>query len=88
MKTSVIVQNLRCNGCANTITSKLLEIENISNIKVDIEASEIHFNYINETDINHVIHKLKALGYPQISDDNSITSKAKSLVSCATGKFN
>jgi copper chaperone len=88
MKTSVLVQNLRCNGCANTITSKWSEIENITNIKVDLETSEIHFNHSYETGINHVINKLKSLGYPQIYDDNSIASKAKSFVSCATVKFN
>jgi copper chaperone CopZ len=87
MKTSVIVQNLRCNGCANTIASKLSEIKNITNIEVDIDASNIQFDCIEPEDILQVKNKLKALGYPEADDANSLLYKAKSLVSCATGKF-
>jgi hypothetical protein len=31
--------------------------------------------------------KLKSLGYPSIDDENTLTSRAKSFVSCATGKL-
>ena len=87
MKTSVIIQNLRCGGCAHTITTRVLEIPNISNVEVDIAASKVSFNYRNETDISQVKTKLKKLGYPLIEDDNSLVSKAKSFASCATGKL-
>jgi copper chaperone CopZ len=87
MKTSVIVKNLRCNGCANTITSKLSEVKNITNIVVDIEASNIQFDSIEPEVIVQVKNKLKTLGYPEVDDANSLLYKAKSLVSCATGKF-
>ncbi|MBL7558672.1 heavy-metal-associated domain-containing protein [Olleya sp. YSTF-M6] len=87
MKTSIIVQNLKCGGCANTIQTKLSEIENISDIKVDVEASKVQFNYTKEEDAFAVQDKLKVLGYPSIEDTNNILSKAKSFVSCATGKL-
>lgn len=87
MKTSIIVQNLKCGGCANTITTKLSSISNISNLEVDIEASKVSFNYINKEDALIVKEKLKNLGYPSIEEENSLGSKAKSFVSCATGKF-
>ncbi len=87
MKTSIIVQNLKCGGCANTITTKLSSISNISNLEVDIEASKVSFNYINKEDALIVKEKLKNLGYPSIEEENSIGIKAKSYVSCATGKF-
>ena len=87
MKTSIIVQNLKCGGCANTITTKLSEIENINNLTVDVEESKVSFNYINEADAFIVKDKLKTLGYPSIDDTNSLTSKAKSFVSCATGRL-
>ena len=50
MKTSITVQNLKCGGCAKTITSKLSTIENISNLMVDIEGSKVSFNYSKEAD--------------------------------------
>lgn len=87
MKTSIIVQNLKCGGCANTISTKLSEIETISNIQVDVEESKVTFNVSNSEDAIAVKQKLKSLGYPSIEDENGLVSKAKSFVSCATGKL-
>ena len=87
MKTSIEVQNLKCGGCANTIKGKLSELENISDIEINIEESEITFNHLNQSVVDEVRNKLSAIGYPSIEDDNSVLSKAKSFVSCATGKF-
>lgn len=87
MKTSIQVQNLKCGGCANTITTKLSSIENISDLKVDIDENSISFKYLNESDVLLVKEKLKLLGYPSIEENNSLSSKAKSFVSCATGKI-
>lgn len=87
MKTSIQVQNLKCGGCAKTITSKLLDIKNISDLMVDVEASTVSFLYENTDDALEVKSKLKAMGYPSIDDKNSVTAKAISFVSCATGKM-
>ncbi|PQJ18279.1 MULTISPECIES: heavy-metal-associated domain-containing protein [Nonlabens] len=87
MKTSIIVQNLKCGSCAKTITSKLSEISNITDITVDIENSTIAFSATNSEDALEVKRKLKTLGYPTIDDSNGVLSKAKSFVSCATGKM-
>lgn len=87
MKTSIIVQNLKCGGCASTITNSLTSIQNISDISVDVEESTITFNSLDNDDALIVKEKLKSLGYPSIDDANSFTSKAKSFVSCATGKM-
>ena len=87
MKELITVQNLKCGGCAKTITAKLSELESITNVEVDVENSAISFNYVNSSDLVVVNKKLIALGYPSIDDDNSVLSKAKSFVSCATGKL-
>tara|TARA_R110002051_G_scaffold70198_1_gene126108 strand:+ start:378 stop:647 length:270 start_codon:yes stop_codon:yes gene_type:complete len=87
MKTSILVQNLKCGGCAHTISTKLATIENISNLQVNVEESKVSFDYSNEEDAFKVKETLKNLGYPSIEDSNSFSSKAKSFVSCATGKF-
>ena len=87
MKTSIQVQNLKCGGCAKTIIGKLSEIENISKLVIDVDSSMVSFNYLNLSDIDVVKSKLSALGYPSIEDDNSVFSKAKSFVSCASGKL-
>ena len=87
MRTSIIVQNLRCNGCAKTITSKLAAINGISNITVDINRSTIAFTAGEIEDALVVKQKLKALGYPTSTDANGVLSRAKSFVSCASGKI-
>lgn len=87
MTTIITVQNLKCGGCANTITTNLSTIQNISDIEVDVTGSSVSFQSISAEDATKVREKLKTLGYPSLDDSNSLTSKAKSFVSCATGKI-
>ena len=88
MKTTILIQNLKCGGCANTITSKISNIENISNVMVDVDASSVTFENTSDEDVHNVREKLAAIGYPEEGQDNTIVSKAKSFVSCATGRMN
>jgi copper chaperone len=86
--TSVIpIQNLKCGGCAKTIISKLEEIPTITNVSVSVESSSVSFDALQLEDINIAKSKLKAIGYPSLDQENSVLSKAKSFVSCATGKL-
>jgi len=87
MKTTIIIQNLKCGGCAHTITTKLAALENVENISVDVETSAVSFETKSSEAISLVKNKLAAIGYPVEGEDNSIVSKAKSFVSCATGKM-
>ncbi|CAM4271502.1 heavy-metal-associated domain-containing protein [Zobellia nedashkovskayae] len=87
MKTSIIVQNLKCGGCAKTITSRVSEIENISNLSVDVETSMVSFMHEDLNDALMVKEKLKVLGYPSIDSENSMVSKAISFASCVSGKM-
>ena len=87
MRISIIVQNLKCGGCAKTITTRISEVDNISEVSVDVESSTVTFIYEGINDALKVKDKLKALGYPSINGKNSIKSKATSFVSCATGKM-
>lgn len=87
METSILVQNLKCGGCAHTISTKLASIKNVSNLQVNVDESKVSFEYLNEEDALNVKEKLKELGYPSVDDTNSFSSKAKSFVSCATGKL-
>ncbi|MDT0690928.1 heavy-metal-associated domain-containing protein [Salegentibacter sp. F188] len=87
MKTTITVQNLKCGGCVNTITTKLSEIENIQNVQVEKESSSVTFNYLEPEDAFKVKEKLRKLGYPAVDAKNSLASKAISVISCATGKM-
>lgn len=87
METTIYIQNLKCGGCANTITKNVTAIENITNVKVNVEESSVTFNYESEANLVVVKNKLQSLVYPEDGEANSISSKAKSYVSCAIGKM-
>jgi copper chaperone len=86
MKTTIVVQNLKCGGCVKTITAKISELENISNVKVD-QAAAVTFRYNEPEDALKVKEKLKMLGYPAVDEKNSLVARTNSFVSCATGKI-
>ncbi len=87
MNTTLHIQNLKCGGCAHTVTTKISAIENIENVKVDVENDAVTFDFASETDLETVKQKLLTLGYPALGENNSMTSKAKSFVSCAVGRI-
>ncbi len=87
MKSNIVIQNLKCGGCANTITTKISALDNVTNVLVDVETSTVSFEASSEEDITSVKNKLAAIGYPAEGEDNSVVSKAKSFVSCATGRM-
>ena len=87
MKASIYIQNLKCGGCAHTISTKLSEFDSISDIDVNVDDNNVSFNYDNVSDLELVKAKLKTLGYPTVDDKNDLLLKAKSYVSCASGKI-
>jgi copper chaperone CopZ len=87
MITTIKIQNLKCGGCANTIITKVSALENVNEVSVNVEDSIVTFKTLSEKEIENVKSKLSVLGYPEEGENNSVISKAKSYVSCATGKM-
>lgn len=88
MKTTIAIQNLKCEGCGNTITKNLEDINDVSDISIEVENGTVSFNYNNNETIDLVHKTLSKLGYPIAGDDNTLGAKAKSYVSCAIGRMN
>ncbi len=88
MNTTITIQNLKCGGCAHTITTKLNLLTGIDTVLVDVETSTVSFEYSSDSDYQEAIEKLASLGYPKEGDNNNVIAKAKSFVSCASGKMN
>jgi copper chaperone CopZ len=84
------VLNVKCGGCANTLTSKLKE--EFGNINVDLqkEPREITLD-IKDDQKEKLKLALRGLGYPFADDELStfqtVGTTAKSFVSCAIGKI-
>ena len=89
MRVNYEVQNLRCGGCANTITKELSKF--YSDVSVDIENKIISFEVENSECEEDAKNRLRNLGYPLKGESNGFLSdtglKAKSFVSCAIGKI-
>ncbi|MBN1275442.1 heavy-metal-associated domain-containing protein [Candidatus Woesearchaeota archaeon] len=79
----ITIVNLKCGGCANTIT-KHLRKHGLTNAHVDIATSTVSF----EGDERKAKKLLSKLGYPPAGSPtaNSLLKKAASFVSCMKGK--
>ena len=89
MSYEIAVENIKCGGCANTITSKLSTLDYIENSQVDIENGLITING-DETHKDEVVQLLLKLGYPECGAAEglkAVKAKAKSFVSCAVGRI-
>lgn len=88
MKTTVQIQNLKCNGCATTIKNNLQKLPNIQDIEINVEDSSVSFEYAADNVLENVKKELHHLGYPLAGEENKLATKAKSYVSCAVGRMN
>ncbi|MBO0612537.1 MAG: hypothetical protein RL122_2734 [Pseudomonadota bacterium] len=89
METRIEVENIRCGGCANTITKKLLENEQIQSVDVDIEHQVITLHSASDVH-DTAVQTLFSLGYPErgsVAGMQSLKEKARSVVSCAIGRI-
>ncbi|MCK5536393.1 MAG: heavy-metal-associated domain-containing protein [Bacteroidales bacterium] len=86
-KVTIKVENLKCGGCASSVKKSLHKINEVKNVEVNVETSEVEISFDNEYDQIEVYKaKLKKLGYPEFGN-NSTASITKSYVSCAIGKM-
>ncbi|MBG7629877.1 MAG: heavy-metal-associated domain-containing protein [Bacteroidetes bacterium] len=85
--TTIEILNLKCGGCANSIKKGILTIDGINTVSVDLETSKVTVNTSNGLIISKVKQKLSSMGYPEVGDSNTVVHKAKSFVSCATGRM-
>lgn len=87
METKIYIENLKCGGCAATIKKGILSLENVEDVDVNVEDSLVIITSSSDESIA-IKEKLSKMGYPEVGDVNTIVHKAKSFVSCATGKMN
>lgn len=89
MTYDISVENIKCGGCANTITTRLNALDVIDSCEVDVEKGIISING-DESSKEEVSQLLLKLGYPESGTAEGLkaaTAKAKSFVSCAVGKM-
>jgi copper chaperone len=86
----ITVDNIKCSGCAGSITKKLTTVFDTDKINVDIEQGIINID-LDDSKKNELVKVLLDLGYPEtdsVYGFDSAKAKAKSFVSCAIGTMN
>jgi copper chaperone len=61
---TVVVYNVKCGGCANTIRESLGQVKGVWNVSVDAAQSVVRFD-ANDFAFNYARLKLDELGYPE-----------------------
>lgn len=80
------IRNIRCGGCANTIRRKLVE-GGFEVVAVDPGAHAVTIADAPPERIAAGAALLRTLGYPLADEDATIGDFARSVVSCAIGRF-
>ena len=90
MQQTFEVLNVKCGGCANTLKKSLADDFGDVNVDLECEPRKITLD-IQDDQMEKLKLKLRSLGYPLITDELStlqtLTTSAKSFVSCAIGKM-
>jgi copper chaperone len=88
MKTDkIIIANLKCSGCENTIKTKLAELLGVENVTVNHEEDSVTIVHNEESNRDAFTKKLHDLGYPEATEENGLLLQLKSYASCMIGRI-
>lgn len=74
MKTSIAripVQSSFCVRCSHKIKAALLEIDDISNVRLYPMDALVVFNFVRANEISKALNVLTSLGYPEEGEKNN-----------------
>ncbi|MDI9258285.1 heavy-metal-associated domain-containing protein [Flavobacterium sedimenticola] len=78
------VENIKCGGCVNSITTALLKIAGVTAVEIDKDNDTVLVTGAVKRE--RITDKLNELGYPE-KGGNTLMRKAKSYVNCAIGRM-
>ena len=87
MTENIIVANLKCGGCASSIKNKLKELHGIDSINIDLDSNNISIIHQGIVNRDIITAQLKAIGYPEATEENGLLLQLKSYASCMIGKL-
>jgi copper chaperone len=88
MKTEkILIANLKCGGCENTIKTKLSEIEGVETVVVNQEEDSVTITHNEKVNREAFTKKLHSLGYPEATEENGLLLQLKSYASCMVGRM-
>ena len=84
MQQQIEVENIKCGGCVNSITTALLKIAGVTGVEINKDIDTVLVT--GDVKRQLIVDKLNELGYPE-KGDNTLMRKAKSYVNCAIGRI-
>ena len=87
MKETIVIQNLKCDGCAGSITKALKKFPEVETVAVDFETATITIDTTATSKRKQYERALTHAGYPPVGEKNPLGRKAKSFISCAIGRL-
>ncbi|MCP3868494.1 MAG: heavy-metal-associated domain-containing protein [Gammaproteobacteria bacterium] len=85
----ILVENIKCGGCANTIQTRLKALEGVCDVTVNVEEGKVSIDG-EAANRDLYINAVANMGYPEIDSVeglDSVGAKARSFVSCAIGRM-
>ncbi len=84
---NIIIANLSCGGCVNTITKKLTAVEGVEKVTIDLETNTVSINHQEPASREQLVQALLSIGYPEATEKNGLLTQIKSKASCIIGKI-
>jgi copper chaperone len=85
----IVVDNIKCGGCARSIRSALLKIPGVLSVEIDIGGESVLL--ASDRDVrDQAVIQLASMGYPEkgsLAGMQAMGAKARSFVSCAVGRL-
>ncbi|WP_439131702.1 heavy-metal-associated domain-containing protein [Polaribacter sp.] len=75
MRTTVIIENLRCDDCKKTVATAVERFKGISNFTIDIATGSLSFDYRSHNAMEGLRFYLSKIGYPITEDTSLIKNK-------------
>ena len=86
MEYQLVLENIKCGGCANSIRNKVIKESGVEDVHIDFESGTVRIIGGDAIDIDSLKHKLALMGYPEEGTGTGF-QKAKSYVSCMIGRI-
>ncbi|MBL7827631.1 MAG: heavy-metal-associated domain-containing protein [Saprospiraceae bacterium] len=83
----IVIQNLKCGGCMNTIAQILGAFPEIKDVQISLEDATVTILTEQESARPKYEEALTKAGYPPEGSDNPLHRVMKSYVSCAIGRL-
>lgn len=85
----IVVDNIKCGGCASSIRNGLMKIPGVASVEVDVGGESVLI--AADRDVREMaVQALHKMGYPErgsVDGVQALGAKAKSFVSCAVGRL-